>query len=228
MRLGEEQGMAVVTISRQLGSGGEQIARRVCELLHYRYFDKQLILDAASEVGLARDHVVDYSEDRYELQNFLARLFRPGPRPVKRVSVRTEDSSGRVQLTAETIDEAQYVELIKTAIRTAAAQGDIVIVGRGGQAVLQDMPDVLHVRVIAPDGTRIARLQQQEGLSIEAAQQKIARQDRATAEYLGRFFGIRWDDSTLYHLIINTGKISIEGAAQLIVDALVQLRAYPL
>ena len=218
--------MAVVTISRQIGSGGEEIAHRVCDLLRYRYFDKQLIIQSASDVGLHRDHVVDYSEDQYEMQTFMARLFRSGPRPVKRVSVRTEDSSGRVQLTAETIDEGQYVELIKAAVTAAAEQGDIVIVGRGGQAILQDRPDVLHVRIIAPDGTRIARLQELEGLTIEQAQQRIARQDRATAEYLGRFFGIRWDDPALYHLVINTGKLGLEGAAQLIVDAIVQLRAY--
>ncbi len=219
--------MAVITISRQIGSGGEQIARRVCEMLRYRYFDKQLMIEAAAEAGLSREQVVDYSEDRYEVQNFLARLFRPGPRPVQRVEVRQQDAAGRVRLTAESVDEAQYVELIKAAIRAAAEQGDIVIVGRGGQAILQDVPNVLHVRVIAPDGTRIARLQQLEGLSVEAAQQKIARQDRATAEYLGRFFGIRWDDPSLYHLVINTGKVGIEGAAQIVVDTVVPLRSFP-
>lgn len=219
--------MAVITLSRQMGSGGEQIARRVCELLHYRYFDKQLIIEAAAETGLSGEQIVDYSEDCYEVRNLIARLFRPGPRQVQRVEVRQQDTAGRVWLTAESVDEAQYVELIKAAIRAAADQGDIVIVGRGGQAILQDTPNVLHVRVIAPDGTRIARLQQLEGLSVEAAQQKIARQDRATAEYLGRFFGIRWDDPALYHLVINTGKVGVEGAAQIIVDTVVPLRSFP-
>ncbi|MCL4239419.1 MAG: cytidylate kinase family protein [Anaerolineae bacterium] len=219
--------MAVITISRQIGSGGEQIARLVCEMLRYRYFDKQLLIEAAAEAGLSREQVVDYSEDRYEVQNFLARLVRPGPRPVQRVEVRQQDTAGRVRLTAETVDEAQYVELIKAAIRASAEQDDIVIVGRGGQAILQDVPNVLHVRVIAPEGMRIVRLQKIEGLSVEAAQQKIARQDRATAEYLGRFFGIRWDDPALYHLVINTGKVGIEGVAQIIVDTVVPLRSFP-
>ena len=66
--------MAVITISRQLGSGGAAIARQVAEALQYRYFDKQLLIEAAAEVGLSRDHVVDYSEDRYEVRNVLARL----------------------------------------------------------------------------------------------------------------------------------------------------------
>ena len=215
----------IITISREIGSGGEEIARRVCDLLKYRYFDKQLMIETAADVGLAKDQVVDYSEDRYEVQHFLARLLRPGPRAIKTVSVRQADASGNVILSAETIDEARYVELVKSAIQAAYTSGDMVIVGRGGQALLQDKPDVLHVRVVAPLGTRIARLQKQGNLSVEQAQQVIARQDRATAEYLGRFFGIRWDDSTLYHLVLNTGKLGIEGAVQLIVDAVVQLRA---
>jgi cytidylate kinase len=217
--------MAVITVSRQIGSGGEEIARQICEALQYRYFDKQLLIEAAAEAGFSRDHVVDYSEDHYEVRNVLARLFRSGPRPIKTVPVHRSDAVGNVTLTAETIDEAQYVELVKSAILAAYDSGDTVIVGRGGQAILQDKPGVLHVRVVAPTGTRIARLQRLSGMTVEEAEQRIARQDRATSEYLGRFFGVRWNDSTLYHLVINTGKFSTEGAVQLIVDAVVQLRA---
>lgn len=217
--------MAVITLSRQIGSGGEAIAHQVCDLLKYRYFDKQLIIETAADLGLSKDHVVDYSEDRYQVQNFVSRLVRPGPRPIKRVPVKQRDAEGNVTPDSENIDEAQYVALIENAILAAYDMGDVVIVGRGGQSILQDKPNVLHIRVIAPLGTRIERLQQYENLTVDQAQQKITRQDRATAEYLGRFFGIRWNDSTLYHLVINTGKISLDAASQLIVDAVVQLRA---
>lgn len=217
--------MAVITISRQIGSGGTAIAHQVCEMLRYRYFDKQLLIDAAADVGLAQDHVIDYSEDQYETRTMLARLFRSGPRPIKTVSVKQRDSAGQETLSEETINEAQYVELVKNSLVAAYDAGDIVIVGRGGQAVLQDKDNVLHVRVIAPVGTRIARLTAERGLSVEEAQSLINERDRATAEYLGRFFGVRWNDSTLYHLVINTGKLNLDGAAQLIVDAVVQLRA---
>lgn len=217
--------MAVITISREVGSGGDQIARRICDLLKYRYFDKQLMIDAAAGIGLAKDHVIDYSEDRYQVQHVLSRLFRPGPRPIRTVPVEHADLSGNVILTAETINEAQYVDLIKSAILTAYEAGDMVIVGRGGQAILQDKANVLHVRVISPTSTRSVRLQKIESLSAADAQQRIVRQDRATAEYLARFFGIRWDDASLYHLVVNTGKLGIEGAVQVIVDAVVQLRA---
>ncbi len=217
--------MAVITVSRQIGSGGEEIAHQVCDLLRYRYFDKQLVIETAADLGLHKDHVVDYSEDRYQVQNFVSRLLRPGPRPIKKVPVRLRDPEGNLTLDSESIDEGQYVALIENAILAAYEMNDVVVVGRGGQSILQDKPNVLHIRVIAPLGTRIERLQRFENLTVEQAQQRIARQDRATSEYLGRFFGIRWNDSTLYHLVINTGKISIDGASQLIVDAVVQLRA---
>ncbi|MBN1565812.1 MAG: cytidylate kinase-like family protein [Anaerolineae bacterium] len=217
--------MAVITISRQVGSGGEAIARQVCDVLKYRYFDKQIMIEAASEVGLHKDHVVDYSEDEYEARHIVARLFRAGPRPIKTVAVKARDKSGAETLSEATIDEAQYVELVKNSIEAAYESGDMVILGRGGQAVLQDKANVLHIRVVAPTGTRIARLQREESLTVEEAQQRINQRDRATSEYLGRFFGIRWDDSTLYHLVINTGKLDVDAAVQLIMDAVVQLRA---
>ncbi len=216
--------MPVITLSKQLGAGGEEIARAVCDILRYRYFDKQMIVDAARLSGLSQEQVVDYSEDRYETQNFLARLFG-GPRPVKTVSTRQEDSKGNITISEETLDEAQYVALIQSAIHAAYDAGDVVIVGRGGQSILQDQRDVLHVRIVAPLGTRIARLQQREGCTVEEAERQINRQDRASAEYLGRFFGIQWDDHDLYHFVLNTGKLSLDGAAQIIVDAVVQLRA---
>jgi cytidylate kinase len=220
-----ERAMAVITISRQVGSSGEEIARQVCNVLKYRYFDKQIMIDAASEVGLHKDHVVDYSEDEYEARNIVARLFRSGPRTITKVSVTARDEFGAETLSEATIDEAQYVELVKNAIEAAYESGDMVILGRGGQAVLQDKPNVLHIRIIAPVGTRIARLQRDEKLTVEEAQQRISQRDRATSEYLGRFFGIRWNDSSLYHLVINTGKLDVDAAVQLIVDAVVQMRA---
>ncbi len=213
--------MAVITISRELGSGGEEIAHLVCDTLKYRYFDKQVLVEAAAEVGLSRDLVVDYSEDRYEVRNLLTRIFRSGPRTVKSGDVAAAEG----MLSVETVNEAQYVALIETAVRAAHTAGDYVILGRGGQSILQDQPNVLHVRIVAPMGARIARLQRVGGVSVVEAEQRIARQDRATAEYLGRFFGIRWNDPTLYHLTLNTGKLTLKAAANLIVDAVVEVRA---
>jgi hypothetical protein len=77
--------MAVITISRPYGSGGDEIATRVCELLGYRLFDKRMMAWEASQMGLTKDEIVDFSEDNYKVQGFLERLLR-GPRVVAQFS----------------------------------------------------------------------------------------------------------------------------------------------
>ena len=85
--------MAVITISRQYGSGADDIAAQVCDKLGYRYFDKRLMAGIASEFGLPESGIVDFSEDKYKARGFLDR-FR-GPRVVAQTRTWREDLSGR-------------------------------------------------------------------------------------------------------------------------------------
>jgi CMP/dCMP kinase len=105
-------------------------------------------------------------------------------------------------------------------MRAAAKQGDMVIVGRGGQAVLRDQPGVLHVRIQAPLEARVQRVSQRESLPREAAQDLVAERDRASADYLRTFYGVAIDDATLYHLVLNTGLWDIETATKIIAGML--------
>lgn len=211
--------MAVITFSRQRGSGGDEIATRVCEALDYRYFDKQLMIEAAASAGLCDAEVVDFSEDKYKVQDFIARLLRAGPRPVKEIRTREEHHGPIETLTARELNEADCVALVRYSIDRAYAQGNMVIVGRGGQAVLRDKPGCLHVRVIAPLEQRISRLRAEGMTGIADIKQAIADSDRASAEYLKRFFNIQWDDPVHYHLVLNTGLLSIDAAVEAIVAA---------
>ena len=104
----------------------------------------------------------------------------------------------------------------------------MVILGRGGQAILQDMPDVFHVRIVAPMDVRLRRIQaEKKGFTAEAAREWAVEQDRKTAEYLKRYFGIRWDDPMLYHMLLNTGKIEPWLAARFVANAVTQLEPTP-
>jgi cytidylate kinase len=217
--------MAVITISRQFGSGGRQVAARVCELLGYSYLDKLLMTQVAAEVGLSGKELAEYSEEHLKVRNFLERLFGLGPHDFVRVSVRSQEVSGAETLSVKYLDEARCASLIGSAIHAAYKRGDVVIVGRGGQAALQKMPHVLHVRLEAAMGTRILRIQEREGLTAEEARRLVIKMDQASAEYLKRLFGIRWNDPTLYHLLLNTGKWDLETIAQIIVCAVRQLPA---
>jgi cytidylate kinase len=213
--------MAVITVSRQYGSGGDEIAAQVCEALGCRSFDKRLMAQVASDIGLSDQEIVDFSEDEYKVRGFLERLFRT-QRVVARVGTWTTDVSGTRTRAVKDLDEAQAVNLVRALVRRAAEEGNVLIVGRGGQAILQDVPGVLHVRIEAPTEIRIKRVQEAEGLTYDEARGRIIESDRAARDYLRRFYDVDWADPQLYDLVINTRKISLEAAAEHIIKAVAE------
>jgi cytidylate kinase len=84
---------------------------------------------------------------------------------------------------------------------------------------------VLHVRIVAPMAERVLRIQKQEQVDTETARRLAIEHDQATARYLNQLFRVRGDNPELYHLVINTGKWSLEDAAQVIVKSVEQLQA---
>jgi cytidylate kinase len=218
--------MAVITFSRQYGSRGDEIAERVREMLGYRLFDKSLMAQVASEVGLSEAEIVDFSEEDYKARGFLERLlpWRSG-RVVSEASTWKEDTTGARSVEVAQMDEDQCIGMVKATVMAAYKQGNVVIVGRGGQAILRDKRDVLHVRIEAPLEKRIQHVHYHDmaGLAAEfqrkRAEEVVAERDRAATDYLKRFYDVDWSDSGLYHVIINTNKCSTEAAAHLVVSA---------
>jgi CMP/dCMP kinase len=213
--------MTTITISRHYGSGGRKVAARVRELLDHRFFDAAFMVQLASQVGLSRKEIVDFSEEDYKVKTFLERLMSFNPAEM----VVSPGSGKATNRDISRFDDADSIDLVKLTVRVAHEHGNVVIVGRGAQVILRNQPDVLHVRVIAPMETRLQRLQEVEGLSLQEAREQIEARDRAVHQYLERFFGAQWDDPYLYHLTINTGYCDLEQAAQLIVAAAQQLVA---
>jgi CMP/dCMP kinase len=219
--------MAVITISRQFGSGGDEIATLVCQRLGYRLFDKRLITRAAAEAGFSDQQDLDFSEENYQIKNFMDRLFARS-RPVAHVRVWKEGTGGERVVEEMQLSEEHALTLVQKAIEFAYQNGNVVITGRGGQILLKDHPDVLHVRIEAPMEDRIQRVKNQ--LKIEkqmpldtietrrVAQDLIEQRDAASADYLKHFYGIDWSDPLHYHLVINTSKLGPDLAAQVVVD----------
>jgi cytidylate kinase len=219
--------VTTITISRQYGSEGDEIAARVTELLGYSFFDKRLIAHLATEIGLQVGEVVDFSADEYEPRSFLERLLERdfGPRVCAEVSIWRQDASGAEVEETRELDEPQCIGFIQSALLAAHERGDVVIVGRGGQALLQDRPGVLHVRVEAPLRARIDRVQAAEGVSPTTARRRISESDRASADYVRHFYDADWSDPMLYHLTINIAKMDTEAAAGLIAETVGRMPA---
>lgn len=218
--------MTTITISRSYGSGGDEIAMQVAKQLEYRYFDKRLLAQVASEVALSEVQMVDFSEDTYQTRSFLDRLFGRSSPVLAEAQIRVwrEDPTGVRRQEVERLDEEYVLSLIQGVILAVHRKGDIVIMGRGGQAILKEMPDVLHVRVDAPLVDRVRRVQEQEEISQNEAQERVIQRDKAAADYLKRYYGIDWSDPMLYHLVINTGKLDIPIAVHLISEAVKKLQ----
>jgi len=225
--------MAVITISRQFGSGGDEIARRVGEILDYQLFDKRLVAKTAADVGLSEQEIIDFSEESHKVRSFLDRLFSPAP-PVDEGFIWKEDVWGVRKIEGVRLQEDVLLTLMQRAIRSAYEMGKIIIVGRGGQVILRDQPDVLSIRIEAPLEDRIQRVKEVVRKSRgeynadivlrREAQDLIIARDAASADYLKRFYQVDWDDTSLYHLIINTGKLSIEQAADLITRLAIEIK----
>ncbi len=181
--------MSVITISRQLGSLGTEIAKAVAEKLDYQCADKELIWKTMLDYGMKMCDVQEIDEKnppRWDFLSIQRRIFR---------------------------------NCIEKAIYDLAGRGKVVIVGRGGQLILKDLPGTLHVRIFAPRNVRVRCLMESEGVSENHAGQIILQNDHDSSGYIRSFFNADWDDPCLYHLLINTGALPMETAVELIIKA---------
>ena len=208
--------MAVITISRQFGSHGDTVAQLLCERLGYRYFDKSLMMGLAVQVGLPPEQVVDMQDVKYRARSLVERLFGNYAAPAADPGTWAAGAEAAAQ---EEVSAAQFKQLICAAY----AQDNVVVLGRGGQVVLHDKPDVLHVRLLAPLELRVKRHGERAGLTSAAARETVLNRDRASVDFVKRFYNADVNDPSLYDLIINTAKITPAAAADLIVKALASL-----
>jgi peroxiredoxin/cytidylate kinase len=206
----------VITISRQVGSGGDEIALKISKILGYAFFDKSLMASVAKSIGVSEEDIADFSEDTYKVKGFVDRILLRK----KEVTISHDLKSNK--LITKALDEEECLSVIQAVISSLSSRGKIVIVGRGGQAILKHKVGVVHVRIIAPTMVRVERIMKSEGLSKEEALKLIEDNDKAQAEYLQRFYNINWEDPTIYDMVLNTGKMNLNIATRVIVLATTQ------
>jgi len=207
--------MAVITLSRQFGSEGDEIADQLCQVLGYGRFNKLHIIQAAAEAGLSEQEIIDFSEESYKTKNFLDRLLKR-ERIVAVAQAWKEDPKGVQIFEMTPIHEANALTMVQSAILSAQRAGNRVIIGRGGQVILKDQPDVIHIRVEAPLENRIQRVKLEQKVHRREAQDLIEARDEKSAGYIRQFYEVDWSDPLLYHLVINTGMVEVAHAVQII------------
>ena len=213
--------MAVITISRQYGSGGDEIAIKLAERLGYEHVNKELISEIARRAKVPETEV-ERLDERGEgaISRFLSKLFS-SDRYLSYLGTAYWEMSVPCYLESCAPDmgflnREDYLKFIEAAISDLYRRGNVVIVGRGGQVILKDKPGVVHVRVVAPLNARVRRVAVILGVSEEEAARIVKERERCREEFLRQMFGIDPNDPTLYHLVINTGAVEEWKSVELI------------
>ncbi len=199
--------MATVTISRHFGAGGATLGARVAKRLGYRYINDELIKEVAKHVGASVGELVSLekkSVKKSRLMSFLEKV------------VKTDIIERRRH---RRLDVQEYVNGIKEVILRYYNEGNVVIVGRGSNYVLQGKKDVIHVLVVASKDFRIKFLVENYGLTEEQAKRAIERADLIRESFLYYFSGKEYhDDPMIYTVCLNMDQIPMEKAEQIIVS----------
>jgi cytidylate kinase len=198
----------LITISRQYGAGGSEVARRVANELGWRVVDNELLDRVADRSGLPAAEVAEREETA---PGFVERLARALARSAPEISTAASEAPPPEP------GEADLVRVTEDVLAEIAAEGRIVLVGRAASAVLGRSLDVLHVKLVAPLPARIAAVARRSQIDEKRAEQIIRESDGNRARYHKHYYGRDWNDATHYHLVLNTDALGIDGAAAVIV-----------
>lgn len=170
--------MAVITISRQYGTGGIAIAQKISEKLGYSFMYIDELVAACRERGLDID---------------LERIEGRPPKLVDRLFG---------------LNRAKVIETIREVMEEAARAGNVVIGGWGGQVLLKDCPDVFHLRIVGSDESRTRHIMSSAGVPRVQAEEIVETTDRNQSLFSNYFFKADFSDPKLYHAVINIDRTS--------------------
>ena len=216
--------MAVITVSREYGSRGEQIAQQVAKELGYSYFDKEILTDVARAANTTQAQISPYDEQEARgFRGFLKDFFIPKyPPAVEWLHYAPElylEWSADSTEVAPTLDADKVISFFRHVIESLWKRDNVVIVGRGSQMILAAKPNTSHLRFLAPIDDRIEQIMEGEGILYPKALKRIQAIDKQRADYLKHCYDADWADPKLYHLVLNTGSMDAEQAAKVIITA---------
>lgn len=190
--------MAVITISKECGAGGQELARRLAKDLGWRLVGRDVLAELAQRLDMseAEAELLHRGQDNV-LFKLLDEMFL---HTVRRIAQKPETA----------LDDDRYFAAVSDLVKGVAAQDDAVIVGWGGQYILADDPNAHHFRVVAPLDQRAARCAVRNRYDQGQGKDECLRQDGISSGYVKHFFKKPWDDPTSYKLVINNGALGFD------------------
>jgi cytidylate kinase len=204
--------MRAITISREYGSGGGEIATRLASHLKWQLIDHEIVERVAIEMGTSLGAAEAHDE---RTEGILARTFG---------NLQSLQPDYMLGASSKTFlrNEETYLKTVSRIVLAAAAQGHVIIVGRGSQVLLAQQRDVLHVRIIAPFEKRVGYVMKRERIDRTAAEKRIKMKDHDRTKHLETAFRRKPEDPHLYDIVLRTAYLDLDGAVEIITLALQQ------
>ncbi|WP_022849985.1 AAA family ATPase [Limisalsivibrio acetivorans] len=221
--------MAVITISRQFGCGGEYVAERVAEKLGFRFMHKELIKYIAILMETDEEKVKKFDEEHHSsARSFFSKFIdtelfsdmmndvseKDRKEAAKAIEHNDPVSFFDVYSKPDVMfDSTSFNKVADMIIRKLADETNCVIMGRGGQCVLADHENALHLRLIAPFEDRVTWVKNREKVGKSDAVQLVKDVDKRKRNYIKHYYNADIDDYHIYHAILNMKKLDIEQTA---------------
>jgi cytidylate kinase len=208
--------VAVITITRLYGAGGETVGRMLAERLGWNLVDRRIIDEVAARLQLPGSEVEATDE---QPSSFLDQLLRSLGAASIEFTGAGEVPAWAPPFEAGALDTRKaVVELTQEVIREAG-RADSVIVGRGSAYVLRDHPQALHVFLHAQTETRVRNVMEGYGLAEDVARKRLKETDANRAAAIKQLYGHDWWHPSHYDLVVDTGRLGFEGTVDAVLAA---------
>lgn len=192
----------IITVGRQFGSGGKEVANALGKKLGITVYDNELITHAAESSGFSKDLFVRSDEKRsfFSFSNFFA-----------------YGRYGGGDTAENYVDDNTLFRIQSDTIRDIASKGSAIFVGRCSDYILRDMDNKLDVFISAPETERIKRISSRRNLSEDQARNLISKQERTRETYYNYFTFGNWGVASNYDLCVDSSLLGIDGTVDLII-----------
>ena len=193
----------IITVGRQYGSGGREVAKKLAEIMNVSFYDKELLAEASKDSGICKEVMETYDEKQGK-RGFFSMMGN--------IQGRMDPAGMYLEMP---LNHRIFLAQFDT-IRRIADQGPCVIVGRCADYVLRDHENVLNVFIKASMEERVKRISRLYELDPMKAEESIRKADKQRATYYNYYATGTWGDVSNYHLTMDTGVQGIDGAVELI------------
>jgi len=197
--------MAVITISRQFGAGGITLGKMIADSMGYTFADSDILQRVAKEANVSTHWVESFEKEAgSKLSRMISSMI--SKRWLDRVLA---DERGY-------LDEQVYLDYLVLIIAQFADEGNVVILGRGSQYILNDHPDAVHVLLVNEFESRVQFIMQRYEMARNKAERLVVNEDRRRVSLYRRLGKSDYENPQLYDLVLNMGRLDLDTARDMV------------